>query len=215
LFISVIKHYFVIPILISTLSIKTLKWISSYMNTHFLTVPGLAGSGPQHWQTIWEVQEPALFSRIEQDSWDWPNREDWVERLQEQISRLSSPVVLVAHSLGCITVVHWAAKYASPWIKGALLVAPADAELSKRLNFVEGFTPIPVVPLPFQSIVVASTNDIYATIKRSQFWAEAWGSEFVNLGKKGHINAVSRLGDWPEGKAILQQLVSTEAVGIK
>ncbi len=53
------------------------------MSTRFLTVPGLAGSGPQHWQTIWEIQQPDLFNRIEQDNWDWPNREDWVERLQE------------------------------------------------------------------------------------------------------------------------------------
>jgi len=185
------------------------------MNTRFLTVPGLAGSGPQHWQTIWEVQQPDLFSRIEQDNWDWPNREDWVERMQQQISTLTSPAILVAHSLGCITVAHWAAKYASPWIEGALLVAPADAELSKRLNFVEGFIPIPFSPLPFKSIVVASTNDIYASIKRSQFFADAWGSEFINLGKKGHINAVSKLGDWPEGKNILKQLLSSAAVDLK
>ncbi|WP_159472696.1 alpha/beta hydrolase [Dyadobacter sp. 3J3] len=185
------------------------------MSTRFLTVPGLAGSGPQHWQTLWEVQQPDVFNRIEQDNWDWPNREDWVERLQEYISKLTSPTVLVAHSLGCITVVHWAAKYSSPWIEGALLVAPADAELSKRLNFVEGFVPIPFRPLPFKSIVVASTNDIYASIKRSQFFADAWGSTFINLGKKGHINAVSKLEDWPEGKEILKQLASSGFVDIK
>ncbi len=89
---------------------------------------------------------------------------------------------------------HWAAKYSSPWIEGALLVAPADAELSKRLNFVEGFVPIPFAPLPFKSIVVASTNDIYATIKRSQFFADAWGSEFINLGKKGSYQCRFKTG---------------------
>lgn len=185
------------------------------MSTRFLTVPGLAGSGPQHWQTIWEEQSPETFSRIEQDNWDWPNRENWVERLQEIISGLTSPTVLVAHSLGCITVAHWAAKYSSPWIEGALLVAPADAEASKRLNFVEGFVPIPFSRLPFKSIVVASTNDRYATIKRSQYFADAWGSEFINLGKKGHINAVSNLEDWPEGKEILKQLGTSEIIEAK
>lgn len=184
------------------------------MSTRFLTVPGLAGSGPQHWQTIWENQYPDVIKRIEQDNWDWPVRQDWVARLQEIISQLSEPTVLIAHSLGCITVAHWAAAFSSPWIVGALLVAPADAELSKRLNFVEGFTPIPSSPFPFKSIVVASTNDIYASIKRSQIFAEAWGSEFVNLGKKGHINAVSGLEDWPEGKEILKQLVSSELASI-
>jgi len=184
------------------------------MSTRFLTVPGLAGSGPQHWQTIWETQYPDSFNRIEQDNWDWPNRAQWVARLQEIISGLTEPTILIAHSLGCITVAHWAAQFSSPFIEGALLVAPADAELSKRLNFVEGFTPIPLLPLSFKSIVVASTNDIYASIRRSKFFADSWGSEFINLGKKGHINAVSGLEDWPEGKTILKQLVSSELAGI-
>jgi predicted alpha/beta hydrolase family esterase len=184
------------------------------MGTRFLTVPGLAGSGPQHWQTLWENQYPDAITRIEQDNWDWPVKHEWVTRLQEVIGQLSEPTILIAHSLGCITVAHWAAEFSSPWITGAMLVAPADAELSKRLNFVEGFTPIPSTPFPFKSVVVASTNDIYAGIKRSQGFAEAWGSTFINLGKKGHINAVSGLNDWPEGKEILKQLVISEFVSI-
>ncbi|CAG5070512.1 hypothetical protein DYBT9623_03057 [Dyadobacter sp. CECT 9623] len=173
---------------------------------HFMNIPGLASSGPQHWQTIWEQQYPALFSRVMQENWDWPVKTDWVAQLQKQISELTGPTILVAHSLGCITVAHWAQEHSSDKIKGALLVAPADADLSKRLNFVIGFAPIPTVKLRFPSIVVASTNDMYATIARSQHFADSWGSEFINLGKKGHINAVSGLGDWSEGKEILQQL---------
>lgn len=183
------------------------------MSVHFLTVPGLASSGPQHWQTIWENQYPHLFTRVEQENWDWPVKNDWVEKLQESISVLTSPTILVAHSLGCITVAHWANEYASANIAGALLVAPADAELSKRLNFVIGFTPIPVRQFSFRSIVVASTNDIYATISRSKMFASNWGSEFVNIGKKGHINAVSGLNDWAEGKEILERLGSLQLVG--
>ncbi|NIJ55818.1 RBBP9/YdeN family alpha/beta hydrolase [Dyadobacter arcticus] len=177
---------------------------------HFLTVPGLASSGPQHWQTIWEKQYPQLFSRVQQVNWDWPVKEEWVSQLQKQISELEEPTILIAHSLGCITVAHWAQEHSSELIKGALLVAPADAELSKRLNFVVNFTPIPVWSFPFESIVVASTNDIYASISRSKVFASNWGSEFINIGKKGHINAVSGLEDWQEGKEILGQLGSFE-----
>ena len=176
------------------------------MSMRFLTVPGLASSGPNHWQTIWETQYPHLFTRAEQENWDWPVKDEWVPRLQETISKLSEPTILIAHSLGCITVAHWAQEFQSEYVKGALLVAPADAELSKRLNFVVGFRPIPSKPLPFKSIVVASTNDIYASISRSEHFAKSWGSEFVNIGKKGHINAVSNLEDWSEGKQILQRL---------
>ncbi len=176
------------------------------MNTRFLTVPGLASSGPNHWQTLWEVEHSTLFRRVEQVNWDWPVKDEWVGKLQEDISKLTEPTVLVAHSLGCITVAHWAQEYTSPFVKGVMFVAPADAEKSKRLAFVVGFTPIPVKLLPFKSLVVASTNDMYATIERAQKFAADWGSEFVNVGKKGHINAVSGLGSWPEGLEMLQKL---------
>jgi predicted alpha/beta hydrolase family esterase len=176
------------------------------MTRRFLTVPGLASSGPNHWQTIWEMQSPTLFTRVQQVNWDWPVKDEWVVKLEEDIRRLREPTVLVAHSLGCITVAHWAREYSSPMIKGALLVAPADAELSKRLAFVVGFRPIPNMRFSFKSIVVASTNDMYAELERSRKFANDWGSEFINVGNQGHINAVSGLGDWPQGKAILKTL---------
>jgi len=172
----------------------------------YWTLPGLAGSEETHWQSIWEKQNPALFERVEQDNWDWPVMEDWTARLQARLAEGTEPVILIAHSLGCITTVWWSKKFFSARVKGALLVAPADAELSRRLSFVEGFTPIPAEPLPFPTIVVASTDDIYMSIDRAEHFATVWGSEFVNVGNKGHINASSGLGDWKEGKEILTRL---------
>jgi len=183
------------------------------MNTRFLTIPGLASSGPQHWQTIWEMQYPHLFSRVEQVNWDWPVKNEWVDKLQERISKLTEPTILIAHSLGCITVAHWAQEFKSEYVEGAMLVAPADADLSKRLNFVVDFAPIPLLKLPFKSVVIASTNDRYASISRSQYFAQKWGSEFVNLGRKGHINAISGLEDWQEGKQILEEFSSFKLIG--
>ena len=180
------------------------------MSHRFLTVPGLASSGPGHWQSIWERQYPHYFSRVKQDNWDWPVKEEWVGRLQEYISKLTDPVYLVAHSMGCVTVAHWAQEFSSPYVKGALLVAPADVELSKRLTFVVGFRPIPEKKLPFPSYVVASSNDIYASIQRAEKFADDWGSELINVGKKGHINAVSGLEDWKEGKMILHKISGVE-----
>jgi len=178
------------------------------MNSHFqyLIIPGLAGSGINHWQSIWESRYTGKFKRVEQDNWDWPEKDIWVNRLQEYIVKLEKPVILVAHSLGCLTAVHWAAQYQSPWVAGAMLVAPADAALSKRLSFVKGFTPIPSQKLPFKSVLVASTNDMYASLSRSENFARVWGSEFINIGEKGHINAMSGLGGWEEGIHILKNL---------
>ncbi|WP_044171352.1 RBBP9/YdeN family alpha/beta hydrolase [Flectobacillus major] len=171
-----------------------------------LNVPGLANSGPKHWQSIWEKQYPQSFLRVHQDNWDLPVCEDWVYQLQQTIASLTQPTLIVAHSLGCITVAHWAEKFYSPFIEGALLVAPADADRHKKniLDFIVGFNPIPTNPLPFKSVVIASTNDQYATIERAEQMARQWQSTFVNIGEKGHINANSALDDWKEGKTLLK-----------
>lgn len=173
------------------------------MEVKYWTMPGLAGSDSGHWQTNWEKQHPQDFERVEQENWDWPVMDVWTEKLQARLQEGTSPVVLIAHSLGCITLVCWSRKYFSSRVIGALLVAPADADLSKRLSFVEGFSPIPIEPLPFPSVVAASTNDIYMSIERAEHFAAAWGSDFVCVGEQGHINASSGLGDWPVGKKIL------------
>lgn len=176
------------------------------MGIKYWTMPGLAGSDEGHWQTIWERRYPQDFERVGQDNWDWPVMTQWIARLQEKLGKATSPVVLVAHSLGCITLVHWARHYVSDLVKGALLVAPADAEQSKRLSFVEGFAPIPVVKLPFPSVVIASTDDIYMTIERAEYFAGKWGSDFISVGAQGHINASSGLLDWPFGQQALADL---------
>lgn len=178
------------------------------MHVTYWTVPGLAGSDGGHWQTIWEKQYPHLFDRVEQKNWDWPVREEWTGQLQQYLAGGHAPIILIAHSLGCTTVAWWAKKYSSNRVLGAFLVAPADAEQSRRLSFVEGFRPIPTDPLPFPSMVIASTNDIYMSIERSEHFATLWGSEFVNIGNRGHINASSGLDDWKDGKALLNRFTA-------
>lgn len=177
-------------------------------NIKFLTVPGLGSSGLTHWQSFWEKENPEKFKRIEQSNWDLPVQADWVKHIAKEIQKLDDPFYLIAHSLGCIAVVHWANRFGSDKIKGAFLVAPADVETSGRLSFLEGFNPIPKNKLPFESIVIASTNDQYASIGRSEEFANAWGSEFVNIGKKGHINASSNLGIWEQGLRLLNNFAT-------
>ena len=174
----------------------------------FLTVPGLGSSGSAHWQTLWEKQNAEKFQRVEQINWDLPVCQEWIEKLEEEVRKLTKPTYLIAHSLGCLTVIHWAKKYTSEMVKGAFLVAPPDVENSKRLSFIEGFSPIPTFKLPFKSIVIASTTDQYASIERVKELAHAWGSEFINIGKKGHINATSNLGHWEEGQDLLNNFIN-------
>lgn len=126
--------------------------------------------------------------------------------LEDVAARLGhSNVVLVAHSLGCLLAVHWAVQ-TNATIKGALLVAPLDPDGSHYPPEAKGFAPIPSVPLPFRSVVVASDDDPYGSVGFAQKSAHLWGSQLVRVGAKGHINSHSGLGEWPEGFALLRAL---------
>ena len=172
--------------------------------SHFFIVPGLGNSGPDHWQTYFERLNPD-FTRIEQRSWDCPDRQEWVETLAQALEGEDlSQVVLIAHSLGCATVAHWAGQFGHR-IKGALLVAPSDVETAHYAAFpTTGFGPMPLARLPFPSKVVMSRNDEWVTPVRARQFAEAWGSELVDIGAAGHINTASGHGAWPEGLELLR-----------
>ena len=111
----------------------------------YLIVPGWQGSPDNHWQSHWQRTLPNS-ARVEQQDWLTPQRQDWVHVLEQAIAAERSPVILIAHSLGCITVAHWAAQ-ASPallrQVRGALLVAPADVERPTCAPVLRNFAPIP------------------------------------------------------------------------
>ena len=176
------------------------------MKTIYFTVPGVTNSSPQHWQSLWEAQFPGKFRRIEQANWDTPTCGDWIETIENEVQK-SKPenVVLIAHSLGCTTVAHWARAFGTK-IKGALLVAPSDVEAESYTFDTKGFAPISLDKLPFKSIVAASENDEYVSLERAKQFADAWGSDFVNVGAKGHINANAGFGEWREGLEFLKSL---------
>lgn len=177
------------------------------MEPQLLILPGLGNSGEKHWQTFWHKKFENSI-RLVQDNWDEPIREEWLERLNEEVSKLEKPTILVAHSLAVSLVLHWAKENNNANIVGALLVAPADVDSPQHTpDIIRNFSPMPIYKLPFPSILVASENDPYASFERKQYFATQWGSEFVNVGQKGHINSDSDLKYWEEGQLILQQLI--------
>ena len=177
------------------------------MNPHrIIIVPGWRNSGPDHWQSLWAQQLPHA-ERVEQDDWLVPHRDPWVAALEQLVLSRPEPVVLAAHSLGCITAAHLGPE-ASARVRGALLVAPADPERRAQLA---DFAPVPYAPLPYRSVLVASSTDPYCPIRRAGAYARAWGSEFVRLQNAGHINVESGFGDWPLGLALLQSLMQGDS----
>ncbi len=174
-----------------------------------LTVPGLGGSGPSHWQSLWE-QSRADTVRADLGMWNSPRRNAWVTKLDQAIRTSEAPIILAAHSLGCLAVAWWAELAGQTWgwpVAGALLVAPPDVDRATACTEIRGFAPSPRVALPFPSILVASDDDPYASVQRSFDMAREWGSHFVDIGSHGHINAESGVGLWHEGQALLDRLI--------
>lgn len=176
-------------------------------------LPGYQNSGAGHWQTRWEALDPS-FTRVSMPDWDHPERDAWCRALDAAVSDATSggrpPVILAAHSLGCLTTAFWATQYASAAqlakVAGALLVAvpdPAEAHFPRDAH---GFAPVPLARLPFASIVVSSNDDPYGGAPFSQSCANGWGSRWIDIGARGHINADSGLGDWDEGRGWLTSL---------
>lgn len=178
-----------------------------------LTVPGLGGSGPSHWQSLWEDNLPDT-QRVELGMWNRPHRNAWVTKLDQAIRATRAPVVLAAHSLGCLAVAWWAALSPQPYgwpVAGALLVAPADVDRADAHPDLAAFKPSPRQLLPFPSIVVASTDDPWIEIAQARNLAAQWGSHFVDAGAQGHLNAASGIGWWAEGQELLERVMDAAA----
>jgi len=172
-----------------------------------LIIPGLGDSGTQHWQTFWEASHPE-YRRVQQNDWEHPRCRDWKQNIDAAISSAESPVVLVAHSMGCIATVHWAlSSGGNGRVAAAFLVASPDVEAETIPTGPTGFAPCPLSRLPFKSLAIASTNDPFAALERAKLFAASWCSELVILESAGHINAASGFGPWPQGEKLLDQLM--------
>lgn len=172
-----------------------------------LILPGWQGSAPEHWQSHWERLH--LGQRVDQADWQWPRRGDWMARLEEAVLESDSSVLLAAHSLGCHLVAAWAAhtRHAGR-VRGALLVAPPDLDRADVPPQLHGWRPVVRQKLPFSAIVVLSADDPYGEPAATQALAEGWGATAECVGARGHLNAESGMGEWPEGYALMKRLAA-------
>jgi len=164
-----------------------------------LIIPGYQGSPAGHWQHNW-ANKMKTARIVEQDNWNKPDREKWVSKVLREVMMATRPVVLVGHSLGVTTIVHAAAQLTDSKVIGALLVAAPDIDRKKGIpKQILGFGPVPRDPLPFPSILLASSNDPLSSLETSAEMGAAWGSAFNNAGELGQVNPASGFGAWPEG----------------
>lgn len=163
-----------------------------------LIIPGLGNSGPDHWQTRWEMRLSSA-KRVVQQDWEHPDLDAWTGEIAAAVDAAGKPVVLIAHSLGVTAAVHAAQKLEGK-IAGGFFVAPVSERTIKDHAAIDPeFAPVPTAPLHFPSVVVASRDDPYASYADSEDMAYAWGAALADAGYCGHINVESGYGPWPEG----------------
>lgn len=178
----------------------------------YLIIPGYHNSSPKHWQSFWEKSLPGAV-RVMQKDWEAPILQEWLSALRAATEHLQGPTILIAHSLGVALTVHYlTGPNVARFVAGALLVSPSDVDSSNHTPpELRNFAPMPLKKLPVPAIVVASENDPYVSLERARFFAKHWEVPCMDVGKLGHINADSDLGEWPVGRDILKQFEASLA----
>lgn len=178
-----------------------------------LIVPGLRDHVALHWQTLLAAQLPGCVTVPPMGREDL-DRQARVDALEAAVASVPGPVLLVAHSGGCITVAHWAAETThGDRVRGALLATPPDFDAPMPAGYpstdalrAAGWFPVPRQRLPFSSLVALSRNDPLGRLDRVQDLARDWGSRTVDLGEVGHLNPASGYGPWPMAMELIASL---------
>ncbi|MGP0170593.1 RBBP9/YdeN family alpha/beta hydrolase [Pseudomonas sp. NCHU5208] len=187
------------------------------LQTRLLLLPGIGDSPADHWQSAWQQLLPGS-QRFQPDDWNAPHLQDWLQALEQAIEAMAEPLLLVAHSLSCLLVAHWALHSGSgeshthhlARVRGAFLVAPPDPASAVFPAAARGFAELPEGPLPFPALVLASCDDPYASLAHARRQASQWQAEFAEAGALGHIS--SGLGDWPQGLALLEDFCQRRGI---
>ncbi|MFC0529138.1 RBBP9/YdeN family alpha/beta hydrolase [Phytohabitans kaempferiae] len=171
--------------------------------TRVLLVPGRSPAGPGHWLTLWADAHPE-YVWVRRRTTPDIDLDDRVAALDRVLAADPEPAVLVATSLGCLTVARWAAgagggvPAARGQVVAALLTVPPDVP-----DLVD-----PLPRLPFRTVVVGSRDDEHMSFARAQAFAEALGADFYDGGAVGHLNTASGYGPWPDGERLLARLLA-------
>jgi hypothetical protein len=180
-----------------------------------LIVPGLRDTVAEHWQTL-------LAARLRRQRWPLAEVEPMgradldcaarVAAIEAAAQAVTGPLVIVAHSGGCLMVAHWA-RHTKREVHGALLAVPPDFETPMPTGYptldalrAAGWLPVPRQRLPFRNIVAASRDDPLAGFDEVAGLALDWGAELIDLGAVGHLNPASGYGDWPRADDFIAAL---------
>lgn len=175
--------------------------------TRVLLVPGRGKALDGHWSWQWVRERPGQFRWAPEPPGPPYVPAERVAALDTAIRGIDEPVVLVAHSAGCLTVAFWVAEHGhephAGLVTAALQVTPPD---------VSGRVETPRGPLPFRTVVVASRDDPHSSFEAARENARVWGSQVVDAGAVGHLDSRTGFGPWPQGERLVAALLAGEPI---
>ncbi|HEX4233363.1 MAG TPA: alpha/beta fold hydrolase [Caldimonas sp.] len=180
-----------------------------------LIVPGLRERVDVHWQTLLALDLEAQRRKVKtvppmgRADLDCAAR---VAAIEHAAQAINGPIVIVAHSGGCVMAAHWARQTERP-VLGALLATPPDFEQPMPDGYPtvdelrdSGWLPVPREPLPFPSIVAVSRDDPLGRFERIEQLGRDWGGKIVDLGFVGHLNPASGYGRWGRAEQFVDEI---------
>lgn len=186
---------------------------TSRTNDPVLILHGWGGNKPAHWQehlyaALQAAGVPVHYPKFPEPT--APSLDDWMRELGVALAPLAGDadrLTVVAHSLGAITWMHYAAASGSKKIADrVLLVAPPyvmpDIPPPDAPPGVAGFFPPPmdadaIAHAARETVLVASDNDDYATFEQTKAYADRLKIPIHLLSGAGHISPYWGYGEWP------------------
>ncbi|EJL6300429.1 alpha/beta hydrolase [Vibrio cholerae] len=172
---------------------------------YFVIVPGYTNSGPRHWQSILERKYENII-RVKQKDWNKPDKDEWINGIEETVSQIKGRVFLIGHSCGSIAITQWAEKNNTNKVIGSILVAPADVESEHALDAIKVQRPIPYNKIPFACTVIYSDNDEHLSVERAENFVRSWGCEGILIKGGGHFHTAAGYGEWSYIEKLIESL---------
>lgn len=172
--------------------------------TNFLILHGLGGSTGGHWQEWLFHELKARGERVcfpQFPDWDRPRKAIWLAQLNDVMASIpeKEKLVVIAHSLGCMLWIHYAAQCLKRKVSKAILVCPPSRFLDEEA--IKDFFPLPENTSALAEgadrtlIVTSSTDPFLPKNSVSQYFE--YGVPCLILPGMGHINVKSGYGPWP------------------
>jgi predicted alpha/beta hydrolase family esterase len=171
----------------------------------YLIVHGWQASGVGHWQSwlarrLQASNESVLYPLLPTP--DNPIPHEWIQALHDQVSLMQGEKIVICHSLGGITWLHYALMpYAIPVDRLCWWRLPAGRP--ERTLDLE-FAPVPLDPVAVartagQCRIVCSRGDEYCEVSAELAYAGPLGIATDLLPPRaGHINIAAGFGPWPQ-----------------